>query len=381
MFIDIESFYHERFTSGLHIQIREIFKRLVKKDYRPTILTLTHEINNNFKPKNNAKVNHSYIDDISLIEAQLPKSFQDFPEEYASVIDTEIKDLDPKLIIFSVPSVFFNKGHLLILKTILKRNINTISIIGDPLFPNSKDQEKQLVDEYYGLLAMTKVITFSSRLSKLFFSESNIHAKVIPNLFSINEIVAKNGAHKYISLINHHPIKGREIFNAIAIKIPTKSFLVVENWPDVPEYIKPSSNVTFSTFIPNIRQLYGKIKILLVPSLWEEGAGRVVIEAMLNGIPVIAHKIGGISEFANGYVHFVTPPPIQKMPLIGTVLTPEILPSDVEKTSNSFVKKINMIDNSTYSLKKYSIASKKWALKYCANAEAIFEDFIKELAE
>jgi glycosyltransferase involved in cell wall biosynthesis len=163
--------------------------------------------------------------------------------------------------------------------------------------------------------------------------------------------------------------------------MPTKSFLVVENWPDVPEYIKPSSNVTFSKFLPNIRQLYSKIKILLVPSLWEEGAGRVVIEAMLNGIPVIAHKIGGISEFANGYVHFVTPPPIQKLPLIGTVLTPEILPRDVEKTSNSFVKKINMIDNSTYSLKKYSIAAKKWALKYCANAEAIFEDFIKELAE
>ncbi|KKQ11354.1 MAG: glucose-1-phosphate uridylyltransferase [candidate division WS6 bacterium GW2011_GWC2_36_7] len=110
-----------------------------------------------------------------------------------------------------------NGSPVLAAKPWLKEGEPFVFIFSDDLVLSEVSAVKQLVDEYYGLLAMTKVITFSSRLSKLFFSESNIHAKVIPNLFSINEIVANNASHRYISLINHHPIKGREIFNAIAI--------------------------------------------------------------------------------------------------------------------------------------------------------------------
>jgi len=41
---------------------------------------------------------------------------------------------------------------------------------------------------------------------------------------------------------------------------------------------------------------YGKIDVLVVPSLWDEPFGRVIIEAALRGIPVIVSKNGASLE-------------------------------------------------------------------------------------
>ena len=41
---------------------------------------------------------------------------------------------------------------------------------------------------------------------------------------------------------------------------------------------------------------YAEARILLVPSVWEEAWGRVVTEAQVNGIPVLASAIGGLPE-------------------------------------------------------------------------------------
>lgn len=55
------------------------------------------------------------------------------------------------------------------------------------------------------------------------------------------------------------------------------------------------SNVKYLGFV-NPEQFYKSIDILVVPSLWQEPLGRVVIESYSYGIPVIASKRGGIPE-------------------------------------------------------------------------------------
>lgn len=45
-----------------------------------------------------------------------------------------------------------------------------------------------------------------------------------------------------------------------------------------------------------MRRIYGKCKILLVPSLCEEAYGRVTSEAQISGIPVAASNRGGLPE-------------------------------------------------------------------------------------
>jgi spore coat protein SA len=69
-------------------------------------------------------------------------------------------------------------------------------------------------------------------------------------------------------------------------------------------------NVEFEGFCSakNIGALYRSADILCCPSIWQEPFGKVNIEAMASGIPVVASRVGGIPEIAaNGGVVMVTP--------------------------------------------------------------------------
>lgn len=55
-------------------------------------------------------------------------------------------------------------------------------------------------------------------------------------------------------------------------------------------------NLEWRGDVTNLKTFYGDISLLIVPSLVEEAYTRVVLEAAVNGIPVIANDIGGIPE-------------------------------------------------------------------------------------
>lgn len=56
------------------------------------------------------------------------------------------------------------------------------------------------------------------------------------------------------------------------------------------------SNVVITPNTTDMRPVFGRARLLLAPSLWWESAGRVVGEAMLNGIPAIVCDQGGLPE-------------------------------------------------------------------------------------
>lgn len=60
------------------------------------------------------------------------------------------------------------------------------------------------------------------------------------------------------------------------------------------------SNVIIDDRTEDISSIYRKTRILLVPSLCDDAFARVVTEAMINGIPVIANDVGGIKTALNG---------------------------------------------------------------------------------
>lgn len=106
-----------------------------------------------------------------------------------------------------------------------------------------------------------------------------------------------------VTFINPVPGKGSDLALRIARLCPEIPFSFVEGWPlsdyqrrDLTQQLSALPNVTLSPSQDDMRKVYGKCKILLVPSLYEEGYGRVATEAQINGIPVVASTRGGLPE-------------------------------------------------------------------------------------
>jgi glycosyltransferase involved in cell wall biosynthesis len=88
-----------------------------------------------------------------------------------------------------------------------------------------------------------------------------------------------------------------------AREIPEAKFLVVQSrgrWEHALEVLKfkPEDfpNVKVISHQHDMRRVYASTRVLLLPSLWHESGARVIAEAQLNGIPVIASDTGGSAE-------------------------------------------------------------------------------------
>jgi surfactin synthase thioesterase subunit len=64
--------------------------------------------------------------------------------------------------------------------------------------------------------------------------------------------------------------------------------------------------------VDDIGLLLARTRVLLVPSLWAEARSRIVVEAMLRGVPVMAGAVGGIPEAKMGVPYLLPVNPIAK---------------------------------------------------------------------
>jgi len=71
-------------------------------------------------------------------------------------------------------------------------------------------------------------------------------------------------------------------------------------------------NITILPPVDSIDTLLARTRVLLVPSLWAEARSRIIVEAMLHGVPVIASNIGGIPEAKLGVDYLLPVRPIEK---------------------------------------------------------------------
>lgn len=204
-----------------------------------------------------------------------------------------------------------------------------------------------------GIVANSK---FTSRSFNAFFGFSA--PPVVHNIFERKNYVTKS-SQEYVTFINPVPVKGLPLMLELVRKNPDIPFLFVEGWPldnrekiDLLLELKSLKNVKWLNRVLDMRRIYSKTCILLVPSTWCEAWGRVVSEAHISSIPVIASNIGGLPEAVGP----------------GGVLVP---PGDVEAWSQTLR---DMWENSE-KRNEFSKLACEYSIRPELNAEYIAERF------
>jgi glycosyltransferase involved in cell wall biosynthesis len=110
----------------------------------------------------------------------------------------------------------------------------------------------------------------------------------------VNHAKWKRSKGKMIGLINLNENKGGQILEQIARLMPDKKFLAVRGMYGKQHEVYPD-NVEVVDNTPDMQGIYSRCGIILMPSDYESW-GRVAVEAMSCGIPVIANPTPGLKE-------------------------------------------------------------------------------------
>lgn len=151
-----------------------------------------------------------------------------------------------------IDNVAFNKELYIKEKDILKENFNI-----------NKDE---IVIMFTGRIIEEKGIKELIEAFKLICNDKNVKLMIVGNAGFANEITSKYD---------------RDLFEI------SKSI---------------SDKIIFTGFIHNneLPKIHSICDIAVVPSIWEEPAGLVAIEALSSGLPIIITKSGGLTEYVNG---------------------------------------------------------------------------------
>lgn len=129
-----------------------------------------------------------------------------------------------------------------------------------------------------------------------------VEARTIPVLVRAQAYRTESTG-EYVAMINPRHMKGGHIALAVAALCPDIPFLFVEAWEGdhaeiraLKEKYAGLGNVTWLRSRRDMRSIYGRARIMFVPSQCEETWGRVVTEAHFSGIPALASRLGALPE-------------------------------------------------------------------------------------
>ncbi len=173
-------------------------------------------------------------------------------------------------------------------------------------------------------------------------------------------------ANEFVTFANPCAVKGISIFLALADAFPDTQFAAVPTWGTNEQdraLLRARPNVHVLDPVDNIERLMRRTRVLLVPSLWAEARSRIIVEAMLCGVPVMASDIGGIPEAKMGVPYLLPVNPITKYrPALDEQMVPvaEVPPQDVAPWRDALARLLNDPDH----YREVSAGSRAAALRY-----------------
>jgi surfactin synthase thioesterase subunit/glycosyltransferase involved in cell wall biosynthesis len=122
-------------------------------------------------------------------------------------------------------------------------------------------------------------------------------------------------SNEFVTFVNPCAVKGIAIFLALADAFPQTAFAAVPTWGTNQQdraALQARPNVRLLPPVDDINLLLARTRVLLVPSLWAEARSRIILEALLRGVPVMAANVGGIPEAMMGVPYLLPVRPIEK---------------------------------------------------------------------
>jgi glycosyltransferase involved in cell wall biosynthesis len=175
-----------------------------------------------------------------------------------------------------------------------------------------------------------------------------------------------------VTMVNPCAVKGISIFVALAERFPACGFGVLPGWGTTAAdraALAAHPNIAMLPNCRHIAEFLGRTRILLMPSLWYEGFGLTVMEAMLHGIPVIASDAGGLVEAKLGTPFVAHAPAIERyMPVFDehSLPMPVLGPVDLQPWADAL--RALLTDRALY--ERVSAESREAALRFAGSLDA-----------
>lgn len=298
-------------SSGLALSIREMLFQLKSYGYDIKVLSATNFDNpngntyllehKNYLDKNIGNFISINDETLSYITLVTQSIYRQHMQSYEEV--QWLNQYNKLLHSFKPDIMFFYRDGLLEFEMGYQAKLLGIKTVS--YLANSAYQGKRWIKD------IDLIITDSKATSKMYKQKEGYDTTPVGKFIPKERYLEKENSKKHILFINPSLEKGVLIIIQLALALEKKRpdilFEVLESRGNWKKYLKDTSktlryerevlsNVIITQNTNNMREVYGRARILLVPSLWFESAGRVIVEAQLNAIPVVGSGRGGSAE-------------------------------------------------------------------------------------